>query len=90
MNPHVSVIIPACNRFRDMSYAVESVLAQALPVSEVIIIDDGSVHDPENHRREPGLASARALLLSGKPRAVRYWELRYRKSERKVAGVSCA
>jgi glycosyltransferase involved in cell wall biosynthesis len=43
MNPDVSVIIPAYNRFTELVYAVESVLAQTLPVKEIIIIDDGSV-----------------------------------------------
>ena len=37
------MIIPAYNRFRKLIYAVESVLAPTLALSEVIIIDDGSV-----------------------------------------------
>jgi glycosyltransferase involved in cell wall biosynthesis len=45
MKPDVSAIIPAYNRFKDLTYAVESILAQTLPVSEVIVIDDGSVDE---------------------------------------------
>jgi glycosyltransferase involved in cell wall biosynthesis len=45
MDPDVSVIIPAYRRFRELTYAVESVLAQTVPVLEVIIIDDGSVDE---------------------------------------------
>ena len=45
MNPDVSAIIGAYNRFRDLTQSVESVLAQTLPVSEVIIVDDGSVDE---------------------------------------------
>ncbi len=42
MNTDVSVIIPAYNRPQSLQNAVESVLAQTVPVSEVIIVDDGS------------------------------------------------
>jgi glycosyltransferase involved in cell wall biosynthesis len=43
MTPTVSVVIPVYNRFERLKYAVESVLAQTLPVSEVILVDDGSI-----------------------------------------------
>lgn len=43
MNPTVSVVIPVYNRFELTKYAVESVLAQTMPVSEVILVDDGSI-----------------------------------------------
>lgn len=43
MNPSVSVIIPVYNRFELLKYSVESVLCQTLPVSEVILVDDGSI-----------------------------------------------
>lgn len=43
MNPSVSVIIPVYNRFELLKYSVESVLRQTLPVSEVILVDDGSI-----------------------------------------------
>jgi glycosyltransferase involved in cell wall biosynthesis len=42
MPPSVSVVIPVYNRFEQLKRSVESVLAQTWPVSEVILIDDGS------------------------------------------------
>jgi len=42
MNPSVSVVIPVYNRFELLRYSVESVLRQTVPVSEVILVDDGS------------------------------------------------
>jgi len=42
MNPVISVVTPVYNRFDSLKYAVESVLAQTLPVLEIILIDDGS------------------------------------------------
>src|SRR5262252_4611564 len=42
MCPTISVVIPLYNRFERLKYAVNSVLAQTLPVSEVILVDDGS------------------------------------------------
>jgi glycosyltransferase involved in cell wall biosynthesis len=45
MSPTISVVIPVYNRFELLKYAVESVLAQTLTVSEVILVDDGSIDD---------------------------------------------
>jgi glycosyltransferase involved in cell wall biosynthesis len=42
MNPTISVVVTVYNRFELTKRAVESVLAQTLPVSEIILIDDGS------------------------------------------------
>jgi glycosyltransferase involved in cell wall biosynthesis len=42
MNPSISVIVTVYNRFELTKRAVESVLGQTLPVSEVILLDDGS------------------------------------------------
>ena len=38
----VTVIIPAYNGERFIRAAIESVQAQTLPVSEIIVVDDGS------------------------------------------------
>src|SRR5579872_2624821 len=45
MNPSISVIIPTYNRSDVLRYSVESVLNQTYPVSEVIVVDDGSTDD---------------------------------------------
>jgi hypothetical protein len=42
MTPSISVIIPVYNRFELTKHAVATVLAQTLPVSEIILVDDGS------------------------------------------------
>jgi glycosyltransferase involved in cell wall biosynthesis len=48
MNQDVSVIIPVHNRFELLHNVVESILAQTVAVSEIIVIDDGSTeHEPE-------------------------------------------
>ncbi len=41
--PSISVVIPAYNAARFLRSTLESVLAQSYPVSECIVIDDGSV-----------------------------------------------
>ena len=42
MSPTISVIVTVYNRFELTKRAVESVLAQTLPVSEILLMDDGS------------------------------------------------
>lgn len=43
--PSISVVIPTYNRARIVTQAIESVLAQELPASEIIVVDDGSKDD---------------------------------------------
>src|SRR5216684_1094167 len=40
--PRVSAIIPAYNGEAFVADAIESVLAQTFPVSEIVVVDDGS------------------------------------------------
>jgi glycosyltransferase involved in cell wall biosynthesis len=42
MSPTISVIVAVYNRFELTKRAVETVLAQTLPVSEILLMDDGS------------------------------------------------
>ena len=41
-SPSISVIIPAYNRADTIGPVIESVICQSIPVSEIIVIDDGS------------------------------------------------
>lgn len=42
MTPTISVVMPVYNRFELLKYSVESVLKQTVPITEVILVDDGS------------------------------------------------
>jgi glycosyltransferase involved in cell wall biosynthesis len=45
MNPSISVVIPVYNRSHLLKWVVESILAQTLPITEIILVDDGSIDD---------------------------------------------
>lgn len=76
--PAFSVVIPTRDRARLVVRAIESVLAQRHPASEVIVVDDGSVDDTE----------ARVEALGGPIRYVR--QLAQGPSAARNAGVDLA
>lgn len=45
VNPSISVIIPAYNRFEMLVYVIRSILAQTTPVLEIVVVDDGSLDE---------------------------------------------
>jgi glycosyltransferase involved in cell wall biosynthesis len=48
MQGNISVIIPLYNHFNYIEKAINSVLSQTVPISELIIVDDGSTDDSYN------------------------------------------
>ena len=67
----ISVLIPTYNRAYTLPLALDSVLAQTLPATEIIVIDDGSIDDTESllkqrypmarylHQSNQGVSAAR-------------------------------
>jgi glycosyltransferase involved in cell wall biosynthesis len=50
----VDVVIPACNAARTLREAIDSALAQSLPPSRVIVVDDGSADATASVARDCG------------------------------------
>ena len=59
--PLVSVVIPVHNGQRFLAEAIDSVLAQAYPHREVVVVDDGSADD------SPAIARARPVRYQWQP-----------------------
>ena len=64
-NPEISVIIPAKNYGSFIKETIESVLAQTLAVSEIILVDDGS-EDNTKEIAQKYSEKVRYLYLNGK------------------------
>jgi glycosyltransferase involved in cell wall biosynthesis len=59
MEIDISVIIPAYNRFGMLTRVIDSILAQSVPVLEILVVDDGSKDEtaeqmPQYIRDKPG------------------------------------
>jgi len=48
----VSALIPTYNRLSHLPHAIDSILAQTLPVDEIVVLDDGSTDDTASAIRE--------------------------------------
>jgi glycosyltransferase involved in cell wall biosynthesis len=72
----ISAVIPTYNRAKTLSRAIDSVFAQSYPVSEVVIVDDGSTDNTRDvvkryrdriryvYQPNAGVASARNRLVN--------------------------
>ena len=77
MSPTISVILTVYNRFELTKRAVESVLAQSLSVSEIILVDDGSFD---------GTSELLPRYIAGNPA----WRVRVRYSRQENQGPGAA
>jgi glycosyltransferase involved in cell wall biosynthesis len=50
--PTTAIIIPAFNAAKYLGAAIESALSQALPATQVIVVDDGSTDETRNYREQ--------------------------------------
>jgi glycosyltransferase involved in cell wall biosynthesis len=71
MNADISVIIATYNRARQLKEAIDSVLAQSLPVREVIVVDDGSTDDTKSKLSQYGDRIQTFFLSNGGASAAR-------------------
>ncbi len=75
MNPDISVIIPTYNRFKMLVHVIDSILAQTVPVLEIIVIDDGSRDET---------AQQMALRLAEIPRGVSRFSISVKRTKDRV------
>ena len=72
VRPKISVGIPTYNRLSYLQEAVESVLAQEVPVHEIVIVDDGSTDGTQEYLSSIKSSNIRAICFeknSGRPAA---------------------
>src|SRR4051812_17628622 len=71
----ISAVIPTYNRAKTLARAINSILAQTFPLSEILVVDDGSTDDTRRvvesygdrvryfNQANAGVASARNRLV---------------------------
>src|ERR1700688_166183 len=79
MSADVSVIIATHNRAGQVKEAIDSVLAQSLPVREILIVNDGSTDDTLSLLLQYGDQIRTFTLPNGGPSAARNHGIRQSK-----------